>query len=804
MSRLIVKNLPIYLTEEKLKDHFSKKGIVTDVKILRNHEGKSRRFGFVGFKSDEEAEKAVKFFDQSFIDTAKLQVELARKLNDPKLMTQQEKRERQKRRRDELEHEGNKKVKVGNKQDEKETKLKEYMEVMGDRHKAKSWANDDQTGVKVVEDENEIPAAPLVDEKQSDDEYDQEEEKQEEEEHEHEGEDEDAEMMMPLSSKDEDGLANDSNVSDMDWLKKRRTRIVDGDVVNKEEKEDKRKENNKEEKKEEEVEVVAAASEYDQQVGQITESKRLFLRNLAYATNEQDLRELFSPYGQVEEAHIPMDSKKNKSKGIAHVMFNSGENAVTAWEELDGTTFQGRLLHILPGKPKRENKLDEFDLKNLPLKKQNELKKRANAMKDEFSWNSLYINSDTVMNVTAARLGVSKADLMNPTNTDAAVKQALAEASVLNNVRDYFVEKGVDLDSFKNKERSEAVILVKNFPYDTKPEELQDLFSICGDIQKILMPPDGGIAIVVFRTVPQGRAAFRRFAYKQFRSSILKLEKGPKDLFEDKSIVPEEGEGEAEVKEVKEAKANVTDVMEEESKSTEGTEGTAADRTSVFVKNLNFKTSSEGLSNVFRALQGFIMARVQTKAHKKDSSIRLSEGYGFVEFKTKHDAEIAVSTMDGYLLDDHKLQCKLSNRGREDEETSGSKLIKSKGRTKIHIKNLPFETSKRDIRDLFGRFGQLHTVRVPKKMDRTSRGFAFAEFKTSAEAENAMKALKDVHLLGRHLVLQWAEADAENPEEEIERMEAKVKKQQESEKYTGLRLSGKRSIDLEGNEDDNM
>lgn len=48
-------------------------------------------------------------------------------------------------------------------------------------------------------------------------------------------------------------------------------------------------------------------------------------------------------------------------------------------------------------------------------------------------------------------------------------------------------------------------------------------------------------------------------------------------------------------------------------------------------------------------------------------------------------------------------------------------------------------------------------MRVPKRFDARSRGFAFLDFVSRNEAENAYNALKHTHLLGRHLVLQWAE-----------------------------------------------
>ncbi len=53
--------------------------------------------------------------------------------------------------------------------------------------------------------------------------------------------------------------------------------------------------------------------------------------------------------------------------------------------------------------------------------------------------------------------------------------------------------------------------------------------------------------------------------------------------------------------------------------------------------------------------------------------------------------------------------------------------------------------------------GQLKSVRLPKKFDSRTRGFAFLDFVSRAEAENAYAALRHTHLLGRHLVLEWAE-----------------------------------------------
>lgn len=815
------------MDEAKLKKHFEAKAQVTDVKLMRNREGKSRRFGFVGFKSEEDAAKVVKYFNESFIDTARISVEVAKSFGDSDVAMPWKEKKRLadakeadlKRKREQREEERKAKKQRNQKAtiiDEKDSKLNEFLEVFDSRSNTQSWANDDvlKSANDVANEQEAIPQQLIAEaEKDSDDEYEDVAPKADEAEKE-----EDDEMMMPLSTlpenAEDDGLAGDENVSDMDWLKQRQKRMAE---VTAEERSETVtndvQENDSEEVEKESKQVrnpspapVPEKSEEEKVEEKILESGRLFLRNLLYTSTEEDFRGLFSKYGDLEEVHLAIDTRTNKSKGFAYIQFKNADDAVSAYKDLDKQIFQGRLLHVLPANPKKDTRLDEFEMKNLPLKKQNELKRKAAAAKQQFSWNSLFLNTDTVMDSVANRLGVKKSDLISPDSADGAVKQALAEASVISNVRQYFESKGVDLLAFNHKEKSDKVILVKNFPYDTNVEEIAKLFNEYGDLKKVLMPPDGGIAMVVFKTVPQARAAFTKLAYRRFKSSILYLEKGPKGLFEGEDDDTSEGaeiDGGVPVK-AKEAKVSASDVLGDNRAEDQDESSNGANRTSVFVKNLNFETTSQALTNAFKALDGFAVAQVKMKPNPKKAGTFQSMGFGFVEFANKETANVAIAAMDGYVLDGHKLQLKLSHRGQDSSASSSASKNSSskKASPKILIKNIPFEATKKDIQQLFGTFGQLRSVRVPRKFNKTARGFAFAEFITAKEAENAMSALQGTHLLGRRLVMEYAQADAGNAEEEIARMEAKVRKQVTNETLAGLRLSGKRTIDLE-DEDNN-
>lgn len=82
----------------------------------------------------------------------------------------------------------------------------------------------------------------------------------------------------------------------------------------------------------------------------IAESGRIFVRNLAYVTTEADLRNLFEKYGPLTEVNVPIDKDTRKSKGFGTITFMMPEHAITAYNELDGQSFNGRMLHILPAK----------------------------------------------------------------------------------------------------------------------------------------------------------------------------------------------------------------------------------------------------------------------------------------------------------------------------------------------------------------------------------------------------------------------------------------------------------------------
>lgn len=68
------------INTEKLKEHFSTKGVVTDVQLKYTSNGKFRHFGFIGFETAEAAERAKDYFHNTFISQSKISVEICTEL----------------------------------------------------------------------------------------------------------------------------------------------------------------------------------------------------------------------------------------------------------------------------------------------------------------------------------------------------------------------------------------------------------------------------------------------------------------------------------------------------------------------------------------------------------------------------------------------------------------------------------------------------------------------------------------------------------------------------------------------------
>ncbi|MCD4694475.1 RNA-binding protein [bacterium] len=82
-------------------------------------------------------------------------------------------------------------------------------------------------------------------------------------------------------------------------------------------------------------------------------SKKLFIGSLDWGVTEQDLQDLFSSHGAVEEAIVIKDKFSGRSKGFGFVTFTNDEDADKALEELNESELKGRKIIVNEARPPR-------------------------------------------------------------------------------------------------------------------------------------------------------------------------------------------------------------------------------------------------------------------------------------------------------------------------------------------------------------------------------------------------------------------------------------------------------------------
>jgi RNA recognition motif-containing protein len=82
--------------------------------------------------------------------------------------------------------------------------------------------------------------------------------------------------------------------------------------------------------------------------------KNIFVGNLSFNTNEDELRQLFESYGQVDRVSILTDRETGRSRGFGFVEMSSNEDGEKAIAALNGSQVGGRTINVNEARPKAE------------------------------------------------------------------------------------------------------------------------------------------------------------------------------------------------------------------------------------------------------------------------------------------------------------------------------------------------------------------------------------------------------------------------------------------------------------------
>ena len=229
-----------------------------------------------------------------------------------------------------------------------------------------------------------------------------------------------------------------------------------------------------------------------------------------------------------------------------------------------------------------------------------------------------------------------------------------------------------------------------------------------GAVSNFILPPSKTVALIEFIEPVEARQAFKSLAYKKYKHVPLYLEWAPLDIIMKThqhtcknnttttmtTTVAHKAE-----QIVENHSHNVEEVsaaVNGESAETE-TDGVFS---TLYVKNLNFSTTESDLrDHLLRvdAVHGLRMLSIPEKTNGK-GAIRLSMGFGFLEYVSTYFATEALNRIHHSVLEGHKLEVKPSEKRLSVMKAiPKSSSSSSKVSNKLLVKNIAFQATQRYV-----------------------------------------------------------------------------------------------------------
>lgn len=211
---------------------------------------------------------------------------------------------------------------------------------------------------------------------------------------------------------------------------------------------------------------------------------------------------------------------------------------------------------------------------------------------------------------------------------------------------------------------------------------------------------------------------------------------------------------------------DVLKIVNNKSKSTPSASAGSApsgSSTTVYVSDLNWDTTEEGLAAHFGTVAHVVKAVIMRKPRRGKM---ISKGTGLVEFESASDASDAIEKLNDTELDGRKIQCREDRKGAADsgasqDEDSASAPVDKKNRgdrvpvpTVVYVNNLSWETTTESLSSYFGRAGNVKSAEVKKTKNGRSLGRGIVTFVDAASAASAVANLNNTDLDGRSIIVR--------------------------------------------------
>merc|ERR1719235_1627165 len=163
--------------------------------------------------------------------------------------------------------------------------------------------------------------------------------------------------------------------------------------------------------------------------------------------------------------------------------------------------------------------------------------------------------------------------------------------------------------------------------------------------------------------------------------------------------------------------------------------------TTVYVGNIDVRADDGIISELFS--QAGPVAHVHIP---RDRVTGIRQGYGFVEFRSREDAEYAVKILNMIRLYGRPLRVNMTL----------SDTVKNDG-AKIFIRNLDQNIDEKVLFETFSSFGTItDTPKLIKDVGNTYKGHGFISFANFEAADAAINAMNGQYLMNRKITVQYA------------------------------------------------
>ena len=78
----------------------------------------------------------------------------------------------------------------------------------------------------------------------------------------------------------------------------------------------------------------------------------IYIGNLSFQAEQEDLLDLFSQYGEVKSASLPLDRETGRKRGFGFVEMNSDEDEQKAIDDLQNVEWMGRMIRVNKATPR--------------------------------------------------------------------------------------------------------------------------------------------------------------------------------------------------------------------------------------------------------------------------------------------------------------------------------------------------------------------------------------------------------------------------------------------------------------------